>query len=66
MTAVEGLGHALPFLIANFRTATTVTIAVVTVEPGAIAWIRNRYMDTPLSAAFQIVWAVSWSSAPVF
>jgi erythrin-vacuolar iron transport family protein len=56
MTAVGGLGHALPYFIPDFRTATTIAIAVVAVELGVIAWIRNRYMDTPLlSAAFQVV-----------
>ncbi|HVV00676.1 MAG TPA: ferritin family protein [Verrucomicrobiae bacterium] len=56
MTAIGGLGHTLPFLIGSFRTATTVAVAVVLVELGAIAWVRNRYMDTPfLSAAFQVI-----------
>jgi erythrin-vacuolar iron transport family protein len=56
MTAVGGLGHALPFLISDFWTATTIAGAVVLVELGVIAWVRNRYMDTPLiSAAFQVV-----------
>ncbi|HVU17320.1 MAG TPA: ferritin family protein [Candidatus Didemnitutus sp.] len=56
MTAVGGLGHTLPYLIPNFHTATTVAIAVVAVELAFIAWIRKRYMDTPLlSAVFQVV-----------
>jgi rubrerythrin len=56
MTTLGGLGHALPFLIPNFRTATTIAVIVVAVELAVIAWIRNRYMDTPLlSAAFQVV-----------
>ncbi|HZB90076.1 MAG TPA: ferritin family protein [Stellaceae bacterium] len=56
MTAAGGLGHALPFLIANFRTAMVIAAAVVAVELLVIAWVRNRYMDTPfLSAAFQVV-----------
>jgi rubrerythrin len=56
MTAVGGLGHTLPYLIANVYTATTVAIGVVLVELGVIAWIRHRYMDTPLaSAIFQVV-----------
>jgi rubrerythrin len=55
-TAVGGLGHALPFLIPEFRTATAVAIAVVVVELAAISWIRTRFMDTPfLRAAFQVV-----------
>ena len=56
MTALGGLGHALPYLIPDFWTATTVAIGVVFVELWAIAWIQNRYMDTPfLRAAFQVV-----------
>jgi len=56
MTTVGGLGHALPYLIPDFETATAVAIAVVFVELWAIAWIQNRYMDTPfLRAAFQVV-----------
>jgi rubrerythrin len=56
MTAVGGLGHTLPYLIPHFYTATAIAIAVVIVELGVIAWIRNRYMDTPLtSAVFQVV-----------
>jgi rubrerythrin len=56
MTTVGGLGHTLPYLIPNFHLATAIAIAVVLVELAAIAWIRNRFMDTPLlSAAFQII-----------
>jgi rubrerythrin len=56
MTAIGGLGHALPYLIPHFWTATSVAAAVVFVELWAIAWIQNRYMDTPfLRAAFQVV-----------
>ena len=56
MTMLGGLGHTLPYLIANFRTATSLAIAVVVVELAVIAWIRKRYMDTPLlSAVFQVV-----------
>ena len=46
MTTVGGLGHALPYLIPNFRLATTIAIAVVFVELWAITWIQHRYMDT--------------------
>ncbi|MEO1328651.1 MAG: iron exporter MbfA [Pseudomonadota bacterium] len=56
MTAVGGLGHALPYLIPDFWIATYIAIAVVFVELWAIAWIQNRYMETPfLRAAFQVV-----------
>jgi len=56
MTFVGGLGHALPFLIADFWTAMVLASLIVLFELLAIAWIRNRYMDTPfLTAAFQVV-----------
>lgn len=56
MTTVGGLGHALPYLIADFWTATSIAIAVVFVELWAIVWLQNRYMDTPfLRATFQVV-----------
>ncbi|MEZ5779134.1 MAG: ferritin family protein [Paracoccaceae bacterium] len=56
MTAIGGLGHALPYLIPDFWTATTIAIVVVFVELWAIAWIQNRFMETPfLRAAFQVV-----------
>lgn len=56
MTALGGLGHALPYLIPNFWTATGIAIFVVFVELWAIAWIQNRYMETPfLRAALQVV-----------
>jgi rubrerythrin len=56
MTTVGGLGHTLPYLIHDFHFATSLAIAVVAVELAIIAWIRKRYMDTPLlSAVFQVV-----------
>jgi rubrerythrin len=56
MTTVGGLGHALPYLIPHFWTATITAMIVVFVELWAIAWIQNRYMETPfLRAAFQVV-----------
>lgn len=56
MTAIGGLGHALPYLIPNFALATTIAVAVVFVELWAIAFIQNRFMETPfLRAAFQVV-----------
>lgn len=56
MTAVGGLGHALPYLIPHFWTATTIAMIVVFVELWAIAWIQNRFMETPfLRAAMQVV-----------
>ncbi|MEW9806347.1 iron exporter MbfA [Mesorhizobium marinum] len=56
MTAVGGLGHALPYLIPHFWTATAIAIAVVFVELWAIAFIQNRYMETPFfRAVLQVV-----------
>lgn len=56
MTTIGGLGHALPYLITDFWTATTLAFVVVFVELWAIAWIQNRYMQTPFwRAAFQVV-----------
>ena len=56
MTFLGALGHTLPFLIPAFLTAALIAAAVVIVELLLIAWIRNRYMDTPLLAAtFQVV-----------
>lgn len=56
MTAIGGLGHALPYLIPHFWTATIIAAAVVFVELWAIAFIQNRYMETPfMRAAFQVV-----------
>ena len=56
MTMLGGLGHALPYLIADFWTATSIAIAVVFVELWAIVWIQNRYMHTPfLRATLQVV-----------
>jgi erythrin-vacuolar iron transport family protein len=55
MTTVGGLGHTLPYLIENVKTATGVAGAVVLVELGVISWVRHKYMDTPLaSAVFQV------------
>ena len=56
MTTAGGIGHTLPYLIADFWTATAVAGVVVLVELAAISWIRWRYMETNLfSAALQIM-----------
>ena len=56
MTAAGGIGHTLPFLIADFRVAFSLAVIVVAIELAVISYIRHRYMDTPiLSAAFQVV-----------
>ena len=56
MTALGGLGHALPYLIPHFWTATAIAAAIVFVELWAIAYVQNRYMETPFwRAALQVV-----------
>jgi len=56
MTMVGGLGHALPYLIPDFWTATLTAFVVVFLELWAIAWIQNKYMDTPFfRATMQVV-----------
>jgi rubrerythrin len=56
MTFLGGIGHALPYLIPDFWTATSIATIVVLLELAIIAWIRNHYMDTPFVAAvFQVV-----------
>ena len=56
MTAIGGLGHTLPYLVPNVRTATWIAAGVVLVELGVISWVRHRFMDTPWSsAALQVV-----------
>jgi len=55
MTTLGGLGHTLPYLIPNVKTATGIAVCVVMVELGIISWIRHRFMDTPwASALFQV------------
>lgn len=56
MTTLGGLGHALPYLITDFWTATTIAFIVVFIELWAIVWIQNKYMATPFfRATFQVV-----------
>ena len=56
MTTLGGLGHTMPYFIRDFHLATTIALIVVAAELAVIAWIRKRYMDTPLlSAIFQVV-----------
>jgi erythrin-vacuolar iron transport family protein len=56
MTTAGGIGHTLPFLIADFRIATTIAVIVVAVELAIIAWVRQHYMETPwFRATMQVV-----------
>jgi rubrerythrin len=55
MTTAGGIGHTIPYLIPDFRVATTTAVVVVTIELLVISYIRNRFMDTPfVSAALQV------------
>lgn len=51
MTTLGGIGHSLPYLIQNVKTATWIAVAVVLIELGVISWVRHKYMDTPWSSA---------------
>jgi erythrin-vacuolar iron transport family protein len=51
MTTLGGIGHSLPYLIRDVKTATWIAVTVVLAELGTIAWIRHRYMDSPWSSA---------------
>ncbi|BDA85108.1 hypothetical protein Sa4125_26500 [Aureimonas sp. SA4125] len=56
MTTAGGLGHALPYLISDFWTATSIAFAVVFVELWAIVWIQHRFMEAPIArATIQVV-----------
>lgn len=56
MTTIGGLGHTLPYLLADFWVATVAAVVITVIELLIIAWIRHKYMDTPLlRAAFQVV-----------
>jgi VIT1/CCC1 family predicted Fe2+/Mn2+ transporter len=51
MTLVGGIFHALPYLIPHFWIATTAAMTIVVIELFAIAWIRNRYMESPFATS---------------
>ena len=56
MTALGGLGHTLPYLIPDSMDRDGCGRRRGVVELAVIAWIRHRFMDTPLmSAVFQVV-----------
>ncbi|MHB8648094.1 MAG: VIT1/CCC1 transporter family protein, partial [Thermomicrobiales bacterium] len=46
MTFVGGVGHALPFLIADIHVALIIAYLVVGIELIAIALIRTKYFGT--------------------
>jgi VIT1/CCC1 family predicted Fe2+/Mn2+ transporter len=47
-TVIGGMLHTLPFLLRNLQTALWLAYAVVVVELLAIAYIRYRWMQSPL------------------
>ena len=47
-TAIGGIGHTLPYLFADVKTATALALLVVVIELAAIAYIRWHYMKSPL------------------
>lgn len=47
-TLIGGMGHTLPFLITRLQTALSVAYVVVIIELVAIAYIRYRFMKSPL------------------
>ncbi len=47
-TTLGGLGHTLPYLLTNVHTATALALVVVVIELAAIAYIRFKYMHSPL------------------
>ncbi len=48
MTFLGGILHTLPFLMTDFKLATGLSFVIVAAELIVIAWIRNRFMETPL------------------
>lgn len=55
-TTLGGMLHTLPFLLANLAVALQVAYVVVGVELLLIAYIRYRFMKTPLaSTVFQVI-----------
>lgn len=48
-TALGGMLHTLPFLIPNIRTALHTAYIVVIIELLLIAFIRYKFMETPLA-----------------
>ena len=47
-TAIGGMGHTFPFLLPHLGAALTLAYIVVVIELLAIAFIRFRFMRTPL------------------
>jgi len=54
-TFLGAIGHTLPFLIPEFTVAAYTAGGIVIVELLVIAWIRHRYLKTPLANAIVMV-----------
>ena len=55
-TVIGGMLHTLPFLLGNLRTALLLAYVVVVLELLAIAYIRYRWMRSPLgSTVLQVI-----------
>ena len=55
-TVIGGMLHTLPFLLSNLRTALLLAYVVVVIELVAIAYIRYRWMRSPLgSTVVQVI-----------
>lgn len=56
MTTAGGIGHTMPYLIADFRVATGVAVLVVALELAVISFVRHRFMESPIvKATLQVV-----------
>lgn len=55
MTALGGIFHTLPFLIANTHKALIVAGIVVAIELFAIAWVREHFLDVSLRSSLIVV-----------
>jgi erythrin-vacuolar iron transport family protein len=55
MTALGGLFHTMPFLIADVHTALVVAGIVVAVELFVIAWVRKRFLEVSMRSSLLVV-----------
>jgi erythrin-vacuolar iron transport family protein len=55
-TMVGGLGHTLPFLVSDVRSAVPVASMIVVIELLIISWLRFHYFQMPLlRSAVQVI-----------
>ena len=55
-TFTGGIGHSLPFLLPDVRTALPIASAIVVVELLVISWLRFHYFKMPLfRSALQVI-----------